>query len=286
MRTAKERFVVANGLRHHVLEWDGGAGTLLLLHGFLDHARTWEELVEHLPPRWRIVAFDWRGHGESERVGAGGYYHFVDYIFDLADIVDALGPGKVALCGHSMGGVVASLYAGAFPERVSRLALIEGLGPPAASPEDAPARVNRWIEQVRASRARPPRPLASLAAAAHRLRHGNPRLDQERALRLARTGTRAVDGGFLWTFDPLHRTRSPSPFLLDVASSFWRRVACPVAFVSGAESEMVVPDLDSRTACFPNAAGSYLVAGAGHRVQIDAPQALAEILREFMDPVL
>lgn len=287
MRTPKERFVMANGLRHHVLEWDGGhSSTLLLLHGFLDHARTWVDLVEHLPPAWRVVAVDWRGHGESERIGPGGYYHFTDYIFDLADLVDTLASGGIALCGQSMGGVVASLYAGAFPDRVTRLALVEGLGPTAASPGDAPDRVVRWIEQVRSSRARPPRPITSLLDAARRLRHANPRLDDARAMHLAKVGTRAVDGGLLWTFDPLHRTRSPSPFLIDVASAFWRRVACPVAFVSGAESDSEPSDVTARRALFPYAAAVHIVPGAGHMVQLDAPEALAAILREFMDPVL
>ena len=105
-------------------------------------------------------------------------------------------------------------------------------------------------------------------------------------MRLAKAGTRTVDEGLFWTFDPLHRTRSPSPFLVEVASSFWRRVSCPVALVRGAESEMLLPDLEFRMACFPIVAGSHLVPGAGHRVQIDAPQALARILMEFMDPVL
>ena len=105
-------------------------------------------------------------------------------------------------------------------------------------------------------------------------------------MRLAETGTRAVEGGYLWTFDPLHRTRSPSPFLVEVASAFWRRVACPVAFVSGAESEPNPTDDAERMAYFPRVAGTHVVAGAGHAVQTDAPQALAEILRELMDPVL
>jgi len=285
--TPKERFVVANGLRHRLLEWDGGAqSTLLLLHGFLDHAHTWEATVEHLPPGWHIVAPDWRGHGATEGVGAGGYYHFMDYVFDLADLVDSLGGDRVALCGHSMGGVVASLYAGAFPDHVSRLALVEGLGPEAGSADEAPARVARWIHEVRALRARSPRPLASLADAARRLQLKNPSLSEARALRLAELGTRVVPGGFFWNFDALHRTRSPSPFLLDVVRQFWRRVTCPVALIHGGQSSMRHSDRAERVGCFAHVLAEHEIEEAGHMVQIDAPRELSLRLRDFFSPVL
>jgi pimeloyl-ACP methyl ester carboxylesterase len=287
VRSATERFVVANGLRHRVLEWDGGGeATLVLLHGFLDHARTWEATVEHLPRSWHVVAFDWRGHGGSDPVGAGGYYHFIDYVFDLADLVAEVGRGRLALCGHSMGGVVASLYAGVFPAHVTRLMLVEGLGPPADRPDDAPARVERWIREVRALRAKPPRPLPTLQDAARRLQINNPLLSRERALALAEAGTRAAPGGYLWAFDPLHRTRSPSPYLIEVVSTFWRRVTCPVALVRGARSWLQVPDLDRRVACFSEVAASYVIEGAGHAIQTDAPEELARLMRAFLDPVL
>jgi pimeloyl-ACP methyl ester carboxylesterase len=169
---------------------------------------------------------------------------------------------------------------------VSRLALIEGLGPEAGRPDDAPARVVRWIAEVRAARGRAPRVLGSIEDAARRLRHHNPRLDEGHARRLAGAGTRPVDGGLGWSFDPLHRTRSPSPFLVEVAASFWRRVSCPVTFVRGAESDGDPADLAARMACFPVVAGSHVLSGAGHMVQIDAPEPLAAVLREFLTPVL
>jgi len=283
---AQERIVLANGLRHRVLEWDGGGrSTLLLLHGFLDHARTWEDLVDRLPPSWHIVAFDWRGHGDTESIGAGGYYHFSDYLFDLADLADQVCRDGLALCGHSMGGVVASLYAGTFPERVSRLAMIEGLGPRAARPAEAPGRAARWIAQVRAVRGRERPPLPSLEEAARRILARNPRLSEERALRLARAGTRPVAGGFRWAFDPLHQTRAPSPFLVELVAEFWKRVTCPVAMIHGAEGEPPA-DAAEREAHFRTVELRRVIPGAGHMVQLDAPDELARLLSAFFEPVL
>src|SRR5690606_17454861 len=82
----------------------------------------------------RVIAPDQRGHGLSEHVGRGGFYHFWDYVSDLDALVGSL-ERPVDLVGHSMGGTVACLYASLRPEAVRRLVLVEGLGPPDASGE-------------------------------------------------------------------------------------------------------------------------------------------------------
>ena len=139
-----EMTIRAGGLEHHVLEWlpAGPAPdtTVLCCHGYLDIGRSWRPVAERLVEAGRrVVAFDWRGHARTEWIGAGGYYYFTDYIADLADMIDALVPGRLHLVGHSMGGGVAIHYAGAFPDRVERLVVMEGLGPPWA-PKRLPRR--------------------------------------------------------------------------------------------------------------------------------------------------
>src|SRR5205823_8726862 len=83
---------LSTGLRYHVLEWGADDPaldhTLFLLHGFLDLAWTWSRTVEAgLAGRFHLVAPVWRGHGDSDWVGAGGYCHFADYLADLDDLV-------------------------------------------------------------------------------------------------------------------------------------------------------------------------------------------------------
>ncbi len=99
-------------------------------------------------PLW-IVAPDCRGHGDSGWVGAGGYYHFPDYVLDLDSVIQALGVQSIKLIGHSMGGTISLLYTGAFPERVIKLALIEGVGPVGMNFADAPLRMAQWIGEIR-----------------------------------------------------------------------------------------------------------------------------------------
>ena len=126
----EHRSLDVRGLRIHWVEWGKrGSQPVLLIHGFRDHCRTWDfvvdELLASLPDLW-LVAPDCRGHGDSGWVGAGGYYHFFDYLLDLDSLVRHLGEPVVRLVGHSMGGTIACLYSGARPERVSRYRLVPG----------------------------------------------------------------------------------------------------------------------------------------------------------------
>jgi pimeloyl-ACP methyl ester carboxylesterase len=297
MQTREGRVTVAR-LPIHYLEWRSapdqgatgdGASPLLLLHGFLDHAWSFLSFAESYhrqaaaldaPPR-RIVAIDLRGHGDSGWV-EGGYYHFPDYLLDVMGVADALGAERFSLLGHSMGGMAACLAAGTFPERIDRLALVEGLGPQGMTPEDAPGRFMQWVEDVRAFERRSRRGIGSLEEAAASLRRLNGRLPEDLARFLAEKGTRRrPDGRLAWKSDPLHRTRAPQPFYLDQASAFWRRVRCPVLFISGSESEFRRFDVSDRLACFSDARRAE-IAGAGHMVHHDRPESLAKTVLAFL----
>src|SRR5262245_7125425 len=123
MTPTSRRVPLGTGLTHHVLEWGADDPsrdhTVILLHGFLDIAWGWVAVAEPgLAARFHVVAPDLRGHGDSDRVGAGGYYHFPDYLADLHELVAKLGRARVSLVGHSMGGGIAAYYAGSFPERI------------------------------------------------------------------------------------------------------------------------------------------------------------------------
>src|SRR5262245_12947783 len=153
MASPREQTVDSLGLTLHYLEWGEPRGEpLLLVHGFLDLAYSWQLFVNellaiaHRP--LRIIAPDCRGHGNSGWVGVGGYYHFPDYVRDLQWVLRSAGIERVKLIGHSMGGTISFLYAGAFPDRVERLVLIEGIGPVGMQFSDAPRRMEQWLNEV------------------------------------------------------------------------------------------------------------------------------------------
>lgn len=278
--------VPANGLPLHVLEWPAHASeaTALLLHGYMDAAATWDLVAAPLAESGlRVLAPDLRGFGDSPRVPAGAYYHFPDYVHDVADVVDALVPSGSPLfvVGHSMGGTVATLYAGAFPERPSRLAVLEGAGPPDNDPEVAPVLMRRWIDEVRGMRARGERTFPSREEAMRRLIANHPRVPQDvlrtRFDALARS---TPNGRTTWKADPLHGTRSPVPFF----AASWRasagRVTCPVLFVSGGPLGWHPSDEEARVASFPRLERAE-IKDAGHMMHWTNPGELAQVLVRF-----
>jgi pimeloyl-ACP methyl ester carboxylesterase len=275
------------GLRYRVYEWDAPTDhTVVLLHGFLDFATGFAPLVEAgLEGRFHIVAPDLRGHGDSGRVGAGGYYHFADYLPDLHDVVRQLGRTRLSLVGHSMGGSIASFYAGSYPERVHKLALLEGLGPPEERQGTSPERVVSWIDAWERARRRGWNSYASIEEAAARLAQNDPLLDPALALRLAERGTSAgPDGRRRFKHDPLHLTRGPyGGFQLEVSARFWRRITCPTLVVDASRSDFhLAPDeLERRLAFLPHARRETLD-GAGHMMQRHRPAELARLLIEFL----
>jgi pimeloyl-ACP methyl ester carboxylesterase len=287
MTEPRHRTVDSQGLSIHYLEWGEPTGEpIILVHGFLDQAQSWKffvaELVKRVArPLW-IVAPDCRGHGDSGWVGAGGYYHFPDYVYDLDCVIGAMGVARFHLVGHSMGGTISFLYAGAFPERISKLILIEGVGPVGMEFTDAPIRMAHWIEEVRERGRNHFREYSSVEAGAAQLRQTNPRLKEEFAIELARDGMKQVSNGkWIWKFDPLHRTATPQPFYTAQALEFFRRITCPVLIVDGAESRQSRRS-DKQQRC--DAIRDHQIATidhAGHMVHQDNPAELAQAITSF-----
>ncbi len=284
MRVVEQR-ILANGLEHHVITWtpDGPQpeATVLCAHGFLDVGWSWRQVAELLVARGhRVVAFDWRGHGESAWVPAGAYYHFMDYVADLADLVDALVPGPLHLVGHSMGGVAASFYAGAFPKRVARFVNLEGLGPPASSEQAPPVRTASWVEGARRARRQEIRVIATLDEALARMRLQNPELPDALGLELAERSTRKVEGGYAWSFDPLHRTRGPYAFRADVFNAHLQAIEAPTLYIEGERGYRVADQAERRAALCD--AEHVIIPGVGHMMHWLAPRAVAEAIDAFV----
>jgi pimeloyl-ACP methyl ester carboxylesterase len=277
------RIALSTGLTYHALDWDGpGDTTFVLVHGFLDLGYGWREVAYRLATHAHVVAPDLRGHGDSDWIGAGGYYHFFDYCADLDDFIPRVTRKRLVLVGHSMGGNVASYWAGTRPDRLAALALLEGLGPPDQDDAQLPARTAQWVDSWRAARGKPTKPMASLADAAARLRKHDALLAEPLALELARAGTRPIEGGLAWKHDPLHLTMGPYPFRRDAAAQYWRRVTCPVLVVDGEKTMLNLPDAEraARRASFANHR-HVVLPGAGHMMQRHQPEALAQLLLEL-----
>jgi pimeloyl-ACP methyl ester carboxylesterase len=277
----------ANGVPYHVHEWSSPTSptlthrrTVVLVHGYLDAGGTWSFVAPTLAAAgFRVLAPDMRGFGRSGRLREGAYYHFADYVFDLADVLDALAnEGAVDLVGHSMGGTIATLLAGTFPERVRSLTLVEGVGPEDSPWASGPKRMRRWIEQVRAGANRDPNPRMTPEQAQKRLAIHHPRVPEDVLARLLPHLTHTSDDGHVtWHFDPVHRTTSPGMFFSDYYSEFAKNVRCPVLFVSGGPTGFHPDDEAQRLGSF-GTLEQVEILDAGHMVHWTRPEALAAAL--------
>lgn len=280
MTAASEATLTANGLAHHVIRWGQRPVDVVLCHGFLDIAWSFDALARELVAAGHGVAsFDWRGHGQTDWIGAGGYYHFPDYVLDLDELLPQLSHGPIHLVGHSMGGTACAMYAAARPEKLSTLSLIEGIGPPEMEPRDPAKRLCAWLDGVAKARSRSMRPIPDAHAALARMRVQNPDLDDELGLFLVEKGTKPVEGGLEWTFDPLHKTFSPRPFHADSFEELLIAIPTPTLVVAGErgfrledEQRRISKLADHRFVEIP---------GVGHMIHWFRPKPLASELARF-----
>lgn len=286
MKQSRSEFLPIRGLRHHVRTWgEPGSPVLFLLHGWMDVSASFQFLVDSFARDWRIIAPDWRGFGLTEWARDG--YWFPDYYADLEALLDHYQPGAPALLvGHSMGGVVASVYAGIRPERVARLVSMEGLGLARHAADQAPIRYSHWLAQLKDPEGF--RSYRSFEEVAARLRKNNPRLSAERAAFLAQHWAKRLDTGEVALLsDPRHKMLNPYLFRIDEAIACWRRITAPVLLVSGKLSDIPArmkdtpEQLAERKGAFRNRR-EVETDDAGHMMHHDQPERLAAILEDFL----
>ena len=290
MKASRSEFLTIRGLRYHVRHWgNADAPKLFMLHGWMDVSASFQFVVDCLQGDWHVIAPDWRGFGLTEFAHADTYW-FADYIGDLEAIVDHYSPAEaIRLVGHSMGANVGTSYAGVRPARIARLVNLEGVGMAASRSEQAPRRIAKWLDELRA----PPtmRSYASQADVAARLQKTNPRLTDERAAFLsAHWAGETSPGNWEILGDPAHKGISPHLYRLDEVLACWAQITAPTLYVEATETDMARwmgakdsarLEIDRRIATIPNAT-TRMVENAGHMLHHDQPEVLARIIEAFL----
>lgn len=292
-RAFQSEFIPVRGLRYHLLSWGAptpGRPPLVLLHGWMDVAASWQFVVDAFREERHVIAPDWRGFGLTA-CGADNYT-MADYMADLDWLLDhCAGDAAVDLVGHSMGGNVAMLYSGVRPQRVRRLVNLEGFGMPAAQAEEAPARYGQWMdEQKRLHRGELDlHAYPALDGVARRLMKTNPRLDADKAQWLASHWARQRADG-LWAIlgEPGHKTRSAQVYRLDEVLALYRRISAPLLAVEAADDSLstwwkgryTLAQYHERLQSVPDARVAR-VEDAGHMLHHDQPERVAELIEQF-----
>lgn len=250
---------------------------VIALHGWLDNAATFSRLAPLLDGL-RIVALDLPGHGHSEHRPRGAAYNLWDYAHDVLQTAEQFGWRRFSLLGHSMGAIVAVLLAGAMPERVERLALIDGVIPFTGEAEGAPQKLGEALRALlKVEKKRKPVYATFEQAVAARMK-GVGAVSWEAAELLAQRGLMPVPGGYTWRTDP--RLMLPSPLRLSLAhaQAFIQAVACPASLVLAEKGLLVDADLRERVHALPFELHQL---SGGHHLHLDDQAGAAAVAAVF-----
>jgi pimeloyl-ACP methyl ester carboxylesterase len=269
---------------------------LVMLHGTHDHALGMVTLIDGVQANYHVISPDLRGHGQSDKPGN---YTLLALVSDLRALVQQSGLHKPILVAHSLGGNIATRYAALYPDEVSALILLDGLGPP-RRPELATAShlAERFRHGVTGSLAteNKRRQMRDVEEALQRFRKKNPRVEQDSARFIVEHGTeKHPEGGICWAWDPaihlVFHTWSPAetetmisliscPTLLvsgENAPDFWR----PISSITPDDGAAFTAELKRRESLFANAC-SVEIEDAGHMLHYDQPQAVLDAIDAFL----
>ena len=293
-------FVSLRGHRYHVREWGNPQSDLpplVLAHGWMDVAASWQFMVDALTPSFlqhrRILAADWRGYGLTEGPATDSYW-LPDYLGDLDALLHKLCPSQsIDLVGHSMGGNVVMMYAGARPDRIRRLVNLEGFGMASTRPSQAPGRLGLWLDELQAfdKGELNLKPYPDAAAVAQRLMKTNHRLSQDKADWLALHWAKPdAQGQWRILGDAAHKVVNPYLYRVDEVLEIYKRIKAPCLVVEASDDSLsqwwkgkfTLNEFHERLKSVENLKIATLQ-DAGHMLHHDQAEALAKLLEDFLD---
>lgn len=295
-RISRSEFIPVRNLQYHVRVWGEpapGKTPLVMLHGWMDVAASYQFMVDALHHGQYVIAPDWRGFGQTPSGGADSFW-FPDYLADLDILLDHYAPhSQVNLVGHSMGGNVAMLYAGVRSGRIRRLVNLEGFGRPASTPGEAAGCYARWMDELKQLR-RGELALQTYSSAdgvARRLMKTNPRLGQDKAGWLARHWAQEDDRG-RWRIlgEPAHKLASAQLYRADEVLQIHARISMPVLAVEATDSDQEqkwkgkfsMAQYRERLNVVPQVEVAR-IGDAGHMLHHDQPEILAALIEDFLE---
>jgi pimeloyl-ACP methyl ester carboxylesterase len=271
-----EHDVFVRDLKLHYQEWgNASAPPILMLHGFGVSGHMFDEFAERMQDRYRLIALDQRGHGDSDWSPDGDYSRQA-FVNDVEGFREALGLERFILVGHSMGGLNAVTYTVEHPEHVRALVLVD-VGPEAAKEGvDNIVRFTRGPDELE---------FDEFVEMAHRF---NQRRSIDNIRERMRHRLKPTEGGkWTWKFDKRFRQdqnglKIGSSLTNDETWQLYRSVRVPTLIVRGAESDVLSPEVAERAAREMQRAKLVVVASAGHSVPGDNPDDFTAAVREFI----
>ncbi|MEW9799131.1 alpha/beta fold hydrolase [Alteromonas sp. CYL-A6] len=276
----KERCFSLNTVTLAALDNEGEGPVIIGLHGFLDNANSLLPLMPYFH-RYRFIALDLAGHGRSSHRSKDAEYNQADYLQDLHALITHEGWSNVILLGHSLGGILATLYAGLFPEHVSAVISLDSCGPLTRPGESAATQMREAIVSRAEKRSSQPGAANLERAVEARCKVSDMRPDDARLI-LERNMLTQPDGTQTWSSDPRVRTKSVLRMTESQAQSVMRSIDCPLLFTAASDSFKKAREVyGTRQAWFADA--RCIDFEGGHHVHMEQPGETAKAIIHFVE---
>ncbi len=276
-----ERQFDIDGLHFAAQQWGDPEGKpVLALHGWLDNSASFALLAPKLKGL-NIIALDLAGHGQSCHRPGSAPYNIWEDVAEVLAIADQLDWHQFSILGHSRGAIIAGLIAGAFADKIDRLALIEGLFPEPLAPEKAPQQLAESIIKTRELAGKPLRLFPSLEAAVKARINGMFPLGTEAARLLTERGVRKVAGGYQWSTDQRLLAPSSFKFTREQIGAFVESIKAPCKIVLAHDGmPKLFPGFDQAVKAYPHLQLQML--DGGHHLHMEEQvDQVAEQVNEF-----
>jgi pimeloyl-ACP methyl ester carboxylesterase len=255
---------------------------ILALHGWLDNAASFIPLSSYLKDHY-LVALDFMGHGHSDHRSADAHYHQMDFVQDLHELIESQDWTSFVLLGHSMGGIVGSLYASSFPERVSAFITIEAFGPITKEADSSAQQLRDSILSRIKLRNRPARHPTSFSQAVDaRVAAGY--MEASSAELLVDRNLSRENDVLKWRTDRRLRTISSVRVTHAQAENFMRNINMPVLAIHGSKGfEQVKGFFEERQSWL----SELTIDGCegGHHLHMDNPEDVSQSINRFLQTV-
>jgi pimeloyl-ACP methyl ester carboxylesterase len=263
---------------------------VLCLHGWLDNAASFTPLMPYLTNK-RLIAIDWPGHGFSSHRSEDAHYHFIDWVYDLLQLFELNDWYNIDIVAHSMGGMVASAFAAAFPERVKSLTLLDSIGFMSSDADKTTAQLRQGMTSrlrssfnyVKNHNIKKEKNLHPTSDSAIKARIAVSDMNYQQAKIIVKRGLVKEGHGYVWRADSRLRNVSPYRLTLSQAEQFIRDIKCPVQLLHGTTGtgfDMVTRGISHFGPLFSNVV--YYDIDGGHHVHMEKPEETAKFIHNFI----
>ncbi len=277
----KQKFLNINGLQIAIIEQEETSSNppIIYIHGWLDNSASFHSLMP-LIRSYHSFAIDLPGHGLSSHIPYCSYYHFIDGVTQIIEILNKLNFDKYILIGHSLGACLASIVAGSVPDKISKLILLDAIGPLSTNADKAPLKYQQYLKRSHIlANKRNTQYQSIIDACKHREMNGY--IQKGLLEEIVTRGLTHISDHYQWTHDP--RLLLPSPLRMseEQVLAFLKEITAPTLLISASNGFKVDKALyQKRINAVQNITMKEI--NCGHHLHLEEPQQCADLINDFL----